>query len=155
MEVGIWLAVRSNAFFPEVSYFLSTFDITLLQEICLSNITISPGYSTLSKEAQKGEKKGRPRGRFACLISSALNISGLEVVVSSDLNLAVLIQSTDLSFIVTSIYTPPTQNQHVLTSYLSFLLVTYNNLIHRFPNSLILITGDLNVRIGQDDECLI
>lgn len=136
---------------PQLSDFISTKDILLLQETWTTYRPTFNGFQAYSIDAVPGAGHGRHKGGLATLISTALSGSVSLLPPFDRYALSLLLQFRHFALLIINIYMPPLRKRARITKIWSDLEVYVNHLIQDYPNACLILGGDANARMATDN----
>ncbi|KAJ7320076.1 hypothetical protein JRQ81_019587, partial [Phrynocephalus forsythii] len=112
-----------------------------------------PGYVAHSWPASKCSTRGRARGGLATLISVDDNpdILVLDMGLSHNIQIIQVTWLTRLKFFLINVYVPPHNSRLQSNTTMTELDLVFSKLFEQQMNPLILLAGDLNARMGENN----
>ena len=114
-----------------------------------------PNYTAIVSPATPSRKGGRPIGGLGVFISTALNVTIEKIHLISNMAVAALLQFADYSVICLNFYLPPKQSQAQTREIWKGVETCVVFCQEKYPLAMLLIGGDLNARMGTNDELLL
>ena len=135
--------------------FCSSFDVILFQETWSIKPTLPslPGYTSLTNPATKVSANGRARGGLATLISNNKfhKYEVLDISNSSNLMVSCVTHTSSFKFLLLNIYCPPLDPLRLGSPMFLELNQALSILYEKYPDTRILIAGDMNARLGPNN----